>query len=163
MLPIETYKEGEKITKVCVEDIHKLLNRIIDVIDKAYNNSMEIIDDSFMTYDKNDGYLYEGNMVVGTGTATPHEEDIFNEDLGEEIAFRKAKLNANVKKLRLLAKVLKENVKVGEAIRQELDKLSSYICMDLAALNEVNPGYEERMYDQIYTPSFNRIYLVDEV
>ena len=36
-LPIETTIEGEKITKVCVEDVHKLLNRIIDPVNDSYS------------------------------------------------------------------------------------------------------------------------------
>ena len=42
-LPIKTIKEGNKITKVCVEDIYKIINRLQKSMDDAYNKSMEII------------------------------------------------------------------------------------------------------------------------
>ena len=43
-LPIETTREGDKITKVCVEDVYKIINRIQDAMDKSYNNSIDIIE-----------------------------------------------------------------------------------------------------------------------
>ena len=41
-LPIETTREGNKITKVCVEDVYKIINRVLDALDDTYNNSIEI-------------------------------------------------------------------------------------------------------------------------
>ena len=43
-MPIETTREGNKITKKCVEDVYKIVNRVIEGMDKAHNNSVDIID-----------------------------------------------------------------------------------------------------------------------
>ncbi len=92
-LPIETSREGDKITKVCVEDIYKVVNRVVEALDKAYNNSIDIIDSIHKDY--ND---YEGELIIGTGVSQPCHGDVFYESIGNDIAFMKAKLNANIKK-----------------------------------------------------------------
>lgn len=136
MLPIETTKEGNKITKVCVEDIYKILNRVIDTLDKTYNNSMEIMDNTYQIH--ND---CEGNFIIGTGISEPCGEDEFDEELGNEIAFRKAKLNANLKKVRLLRRIQKNLFESLDTVDEELERLCKFIEMDESFLRLYNPDF----------------------
>ena len=136
MLPIETTKEGNKITKVCVEDIYKILNRVIDTLDKTYNNSMEIMDNTYQIH--ND---CEGNFIIGTGVSEPCGEDEFDEELGNEIAFRKAKLNANLKKVRLLKRIQRKIFESLDTVDEELERLCKFIEMDESFLRLYNPDF----------------------
>ena len=42
-LPIKTTQKGDEISKVCVEDCYKIVNRVVQSMDKAYNNSIDIL------------------------------------------------------------------------------------------------------------------------
>ena len=136
MLPIKTTREGDTITKVVVEDMYKSLNRILDGVDKYYNNSMEIIDSIHKEYDG-----YEGELIVGTGVSKPCAEDIFDEEIGNEIAFKKAKLNANLKKWNIYIRLEKELLKMLGVLDSEIDRIDKYIDMDIEGLRKYNPNY----------------------
>lgn len=135
-LPIETTREGNKITKVCVEDVYKIINRVLDALDDTYNNSIEIIDSVHKTH--ND---YEGEMIIGVGVSEPCGEDEFNEEIGNELAFRKAKLSANLKKVNFLNRIRKEFMKGIDKILDEQEPLIDYIYNDLRAIRKYNPDY----------------------
>ena len=124
-LPIKTVREGNKITKVCVEDVYKMINRVQDAMNKAYDNSVDIINSIHKTYDN-----CEGELIVGKGISQPCLTDAFDETIGNNIAFMKAKLNANMKKRNLLAKVYNEYMKTLNTIEEEVLKIDSYIIMD---------------------------------
>ena len=135
-LPIETTREGNKITKVCVEDVYKMLNRVIEQLNKSYLNSVDIIN----SVDKEiNGY--EGSLIVGTGVAQPCLTDAFDEEIGNNIAFMKAKLNANLKKFKLLNRIYKELDKTLVVIDDELDSIADYIQLDLDGIRRYNPDY----------------------
>ena len=136
MLPIKTTREGDTITKVVVEDMYKSLNRILAGVDKYYNNSMEIIDSIHKEYDG-----YEGELIVGTGVSKPCTEDIFDEEIGNEIAFKKAKLNANLKKWNIYIRLEKELLKMLGVLDSEIDRIDKYIDMDIEGLRKYNPNY----------------------
>lgn len=135
-LPIKTFREGNKITKICVEDIYKILNRVIEQMDKSYNNSMELIDAIEKEVDD-----YEGSLIVGTGVSEPCITDAFDEEIGENIAFMKCKLNANLKKRNLLLKVYFQYMKVLNVLDTELSKIEKYIDLDLKGIRLHNPDY----------------------
>lgn len=135
-LPIETYTDGNKITKVCVEDVYKVFNRILEQLDKSYNKSIDIID----SVDK-EVNGYEGSLIIGTGTSQPCLTDAFDEEIGNNIAFMKAKLNANLKKFRLLNRIYKEIDKILNVIENEQDSIYDYIQLDLEGLRKYNPDY----------------------
>jgi len=135
-LPVKTTREGDKITKVCVEDVYKLVNRIIDSMDKAYNKSIDILDSITKEVDG-----YEGILIVGTGVSQPCGDDVFDEQIGNDIAFIKAKLNANLKKVRFIDRISKEYRKFFDTLFQEFEKLSTYIEKDIDKIKEYNPNY----------------------
>ena len=135
-MPIKTTRDGDKITKICTEDIYKIINRVQDYMDKAHNNSIDIINDIHKIYDG-----YEGELIIGTGTSQPCKEDVFNEEIGNNIAFMKAKLNANIKKYNFLRKVYNEYIDLITSLGGELGKVMYYIDYDLAGIRKYNPEY----------------------
>lgn len=135
-MPIETTREGNKITKVCVEDVYKMVNRVIEVMDKAYNNSVEILDSIHKEVNG-----YEGELIIGTGISQPCLTDAFDEEIGTNIAFMKAKLNANLKKRNLLYRIYNKYVDVLDSLDTEIEKVENYINMDLEGIRRHNPEY----------------------
>ena len=148
-LPIETTREGDKITKVCVEDIYKMVQRLYDTLYKSYSESKEIIDSSYKKYWSNveDNTVYTGYLVVGTGVSEPCGEDTFDEDTGNNIAFMKAKLNANIKKYNIVRRVHNKFVDALVKFGNEMDKILDYIDMDIDALREYNPDYMKGKFE----------------
>lgn len=147
-MPIETSREGDKITKICVEDVYKIINRIQNAMDKAYNNSIDIINSIHKTYNE-----YEGELIIGTGVSQPCKGDEFDEKLGNNIAFMKAKLNANIKKANFIRRIYKEYLSALFATEEELDTIENLIMMDLTSLREYNEDYltnfeDNLMYDE---------------
>lgn len=142
-LPIRTYVEGDKITKICVEDIYKLLNRLLEPVNKSYSEIDEILDSC---YQECDGY--EGEFIIGRGTSKPCNDDSFNENIGNEIAFRKAKLNANVKKFKLVYKIYKALGPLVSTVSDELIRLSKYMSKDVEAIRKYNPQYLNKTFDE---------------
>jgi hypothetical protein len=140
-VPIFTKKEGEKITKVCVESMHKVINRLQDKMHKAWNDSVDVFDSLDDKTVKLGDDEYQGSIIVGTGVSQPCNGDQFDEELGNEIAFKKAKLNANIKKYNFLWKVFKIQSAFMEEIHQELDKVDDHIYKDIYALREHNESY----------------------
>ena len=132
-IPIETVRDGNKITKVCVEDVYKMLNRVIVPLDKA----RDLCD----WEDKEYGEAY-GSLIIGRGTSQPCMTDAFDEEIGNNIAFMKAKLSANIKKRRLLERVVDCVIdEVLVALREEIDKIDDLIDMDLRGIRRHNPEY----------------------
>lgn len=136
MLPIKTTKENDEITKVVIEDVHKIINRIYEAMNEAYNNSAEILESIHKEYDG-----FEGELIIGTGKSKPCGEDKFNEDIGQSLAFKKAKLNANIKKRNFVRRVIKEYLRALGKINEENLELNSYIEMDIKGIREHNPDY----------------------
>lgn len=142
-LPIETTRDGNKITKVCVEDVYKIMNRVIEAMDKAHNNSVDIINSVDKNYVSNDDTKYFGSLIIGKGISQPCLKDAFDEGIGNDIAFMKAKLNANIKKHNLLVRVWNEFDKLLDIIDIDLGKIDDYIYDDLMRLRQYNPEYLE--------------------
>ena len=137
--PIETTREGNKITKTCVEDVHKIVNRIIDCMDKAHNKSVDIINSL-----NREGYSKEGKenaTIFGAGISQPCIKDVFDEKLGNNIAFMKMKLNANIKKHNFINRIINNYIECVENIVDELDPIDSNIHMDLEGIRKHNPEY----------------------
>ena len=135
-MPIKTSREGNKITKVCVEDIYKLINRVQEAMDKAYENSVDIVDS---VHKEVDGF--EGELIIGRGTSQPCLTDAFDEEIGNNIAFMKAKLNANIKKYNIVRRVFMEYIRAIDSFEEELDRIECYINFDLEGIREYNPEY----------------------
>lgn len=135
-MPIETTREGDKITKVCVEDVYKIINRVLATMDKAYNKSTDIVDTVWKEYGD-----YEGQLIIGTGVSQPCLTDAFDEEIGNNIAFMKAKLNANIKKHNLLVRIFNAWGDAMDSIDEEISKVDYYIKMDLDGIRRHNPEY----------------------
>lgn len=135
-LPIETKREGDKITKICVEDSYKFLNRIIEPLNKMYNNVADITDSLHQEYGN-----YEGEFIIGVGVSEPCSGDQFNEEIGNEIAFRKAKLKANLKKYRILDRTFKELDKFYSTLVTEINTIEKYLSDDIYAIRQYNEDF----------------------
>lgn len=136
-LPITTVREGNKITKVCVEDVYKMLNRIIE----KQNVTADLLESLHKTVETEEGALVPGEFIIGTGTSQPCLTDAFDEEIGSNIAFMKAKLNANLKKYRFLGKVWNSLIKTLDTVDDEFDRVSEMILMDLDGVRKHNPEY----------------------
>lgn len=130
--PIKTIKEGNKITKICVEDIYKTLNRIIRPLEKT----RDICDEADKDYED-----CEGSLIIGVGRSQPCMRDAFDEEIGNNLAFIKAKLNANLKKRKLIIRVWKQLVETLMATEKEIDKVEELIEMDIDGVRKHNPEY----------------------
>lgn len=139
--PVQTYRDGNKITKVCVESMHKVFNRIIDKMDHAHNKVCEIIDSVDKEVENGNGEIGFGSLVVGTGTSQPCFPDVFDEEIGSNIAFMKAKLAVNLKKYNILERIFKEYDKLTDEIESEIMKVVENIDRDIIGIRRHNPEY----------------------
>ena len=135
-MPIVTTREGNKITKVCVEDIYKIINRVKFAMNKSYTKMNALLNDIQKDYRG-----INGKFIIGKGVSQPCITDAFDEEFGNNIAFMKAKLNANLKKLRLLQKVYNEYIKMKDVLIDEMDKIGGYVELDLDGIRKHNPDY----------------------
>ena len=135
-LPIKTERDGNKITKVCVEDVYKIVNRVYDNMAKAFNKSEEALDSIHKEVDG-----WEGELIIGTGVSQPCMTDAFDEEIGNNIAFMKAKLNANMKKRNLLVGIYNNFSKLLSEIDEEIFKVEDLIEFDLRGIKLHNPDY----------------------
>ena len=153
-MPIETNREGTKITKVCVEDVYKMINRVQDAMNKAYNNSVDIIDSIHKDYKCADGTVASGELIIGTGISQPCLTDAFDEEIGNNIAFMKAKLNANIKKHNFLCRIYNEFGDLCYKMDEEFDKIDKNIIRDLVGLRNFNPEYLTGIEDKLGLPAY---------
>lgn len=138
-LPIETIRDGYKTTKVCVEDVYKMVNRTQEALDTAYENVREILDSIHKEYNG-----YEGELIIGTGISQPCLKDAYDEEIGDNIAFMKAKLNANLKKYKILRRILKElAVASMSIIANDIITTLINIDRDLKGIRYYNNDYLE--------------------
>ena len=149
-LPIRTSREGNKITKVCVEDIYKMINRIGAAEERSTEKWNEILESLDKDVEDADGGIVNGCLVVGTGISQPNIKDAFDETVGNNIAFMKAKLNANFKKRNILFKLFNAANITLEAISEEIVKIDNKIQMDLEGIRKHNPEYLSRLDEYGY-------------
>jgi hypothetical protein len=114
-----------------------MLNRIIE----KQNVTADLLESLHKTVETTDGALVPGEFIVGTGISQPCLTDAFDEEIGSNIAFMKAKLNANLKKYRFLGKVWNSLIKTLDAVDDEFDRVSEMILMDLEGVRKHNPEY----------------------
>jgi len=139
--PIVTTREGNKITKVCVEDVYRLINRVQENMTKHWNNAVDILDGIKKSVPNNEGIVGTGTLIVGTGISQPCLNDAFDEEIGLELAFKKAKLNANLKKRNLLVKVWNEFAAILDNVDDEIRKINEFIKLDVEGVRQYNPDY----------------------
>jgi hypothetical protein len=114
-----------------------MLNRIIE----KQNVTADLLESLHKTVETTDGALVPGEFIVGTGISQPCLTDAFDEEIGSNIAFMKAKLNANLKKYRFLDKVWNSLIKTLDAVDDEFHRVSEMILMDLEGVRKHNPEY----------------------
>ena len=139
--PIQTIREGNKITKICVEDYYKMINRIADAEDRSAEKWNEIWES--MGED-------DTCVIIGTGISQPCLTDAFDEEIGNNIAFMKAKLNANMKKRNALFKLYDAAYITIDAIDEEIAKIDDLIALDLKNLRQYNPEYLSKLDEYGY-------------
>ena len=141
MLPIKTIKDGESTTKIIVEDVYKTINAVYEALDKCYNNSSDILDSVHRQYTNDEGETYEGELIVTAGISEPCHGDVYDEEIGNEIAFRKAKVKSNLRKNRILKRIVDELCTCIKTTLNEAEKSYKYLNMDIKALRKYNPDY----------------------
>ena len=146
-MPIKTVRDGNKITKVCVEDIYKMLKRIGIAEERSTKKWNEVWDSVDKEFTDANGNTVNGCLIIGTGISQPNIKDAFDENIGNNIAFMKAKLNANFKKRNVLLKLWNSVMITIDAIDDEIYKLDNMIGMDLYNLRKHNPAYLEKLDD----------------
>ena len=149
-MPIMTIHDGEETTKICVEDMYKAINRVIE----AYNNFVEYAEDQFDEIGKrevclSDDDTWTGCLVVGKGVSKPCHGDEYDEEIGNNIAFMKAKLNANIKKWNFFVGLWNKNNKLRKAIDSEIYKIEGNIFMDLDGIRDYNPDYLDGIEEKL--------------
>ena len=130
--PIQTKRDGNKITEICVEDYYKMINRIGEAEERSSEKWNEIWDS--MGED-------DTCVIIGTGISHPCLTDAFDEEIGNNIAFMKAKLNANMKKRNVLRKLWEATMITINAINEEWNKIDNLIAYDLNGLRKYNTEY----------------------
>ena len=136
MLPVKTIKQGETTIKIVVDDFYKTLNRVIDGLNNLVDSSNNIIDSVHKEYED-----YEGELIIGRGVSQPCNGDKYDEALGSEIAFRKAKINGNLKKCRIIERLLAELWKYEVVLSEELTNLDTQLLEDTDYMKQVNPNF----------------------
>lgn len=149
-MPIKTNREGNKITKVCVEDFYKIVNRIAYAEQRSAEKWNEIWDSFDKTIVDHEGNNITGCLVIGTGISQPNIKDAFDEEIGNNIAFMKAKLNANMKKRNALFKLYNAAYITIDAIDEEIAKVDDLIALDLKNLRQHNPEYLSKLDEYGY-------------
>ena len=143
--PIKTVREGNKITKVCVEDVYKMIGRIVE----KHNATAELLESIHKSVETEDGKYIPGEFIIGKGTSQPCLTDAFDEEIGSNIAFMKAKLNANFKKYHFLDKVWNSLIDTLDVMEGEIDRVSEMILMDLNGIRKHNPEYLDGIEDEL--------------
>lgn len=147
-LPIETTREGDKITKVCVEDTYKVVNRVKESLSKNMTKIEDILENFVKKeYVNSQGKSCKGYLIIGNGVSQPCNDDVFDEELGNEIAFRKAKLNANIKKHHFLVRIYNHLVDIQNDLNEDIFKIEDNICYDLNELRNYNEDYLSGLED----------------
>lgn len=136
MLPVKTIKQGETTIKIVVDDFYKTLNRVIDGLSNLVDNSNTIINSVHKEYGD-----YEGELIIGRGVSQPCNGDKYDEALGSEIAFRKAKINGNLKKIRIIERLLTKLWKYEFILSEELTNLDTQLLEDSNYMKQVNPDF----------------------
>lgn len=154
--PIQTKREGNKITKICVEDIYKIINRIGAAEERSSEEWNKIMDEIEKEVPNARGEIGKGCLVIGTGVSQPNIKDAFDEEIGNTIAFMKAKLNANMKKRNILFRLHNAAFITLDAIDSEIAKIDGKIALDLANLREHNPDYLNKLDEYGYK------YIIDD-
>lgn len=126
---IKLFKKGTKTIVVVHDEWTKL-----------YNQTEMIISRSFHKIDK---YLrHTEEIIEGRGISQPCGEDVYDENIGKQIAFKKAKLHANMKKFNRIYNVYKILTKTSEKIVELLIKLNTLIEKDIDYIKQYNKDFK---------------------
>lgn len=132
--PIQTIEKDKEVVKLCTENLTKFRNVVVDHVYKTFDNIVS----SFTNWFDPDTGEY---LIESKGVAKCTDGDKFDSLVGKEIAFRKVKLAANIKKLRKLKFALLELEKCYSYLVAKTIKIQKYIEKDIEALRKYNPTY----------------------
>lgn len=116
---IKTFKENNTITKVRIENASDLFSFMYSSLGSVY---------SFLNK--------EDQVIVTLGKSTPRNGDEFNEKSGNIIAFRKARIKANKKKIDLLIKFRKFLLELIRNTNEKTLKLQKFVDKDVRYIKE---------------------------
>lgn len=135
--PIKTIEKDNVIVKLCTENVNKLRSRCINIAMESTNKIIEMFNRWFD--------LETGDFLINSRGVAKCNEDEFDSKIGKEIAFRKVKLSANIKKLHMVDGALREQLKGASQLLEIRNKLLKYVDKDIDALKEYNPSYCPRL------------------
>jgi hypothetical protein len=139
-----------------------MINRIGAAEERSAKEWNEIWNSLDKDIEDADGSIVNGCLVVGTGISQPNIKDAFDETVGNNIAFMKAKLNANFKKRNILYKFYKAANITLDAIAEEVVKIDDKIYMDLEGIRKHNPEYLSRLDEYGYEFNLDDDYEIQE-
>lgn len=122
--PIKTIKNGNTTYKVVSDDLRKLKRKNRDRFLKLYIELSHLNDNI-------------KDFVTHTGVSTPAKSDTYDSNLGEIIAFKKAKIKNNDYRARKLAKMTLTLFDLIEELNKEIEILDSSTEMDEKYLSKL--------------------------
>lgn len=125
---IKLFKKKEKTIVVVKDDWSKLYAQMEDILN--------------FTQRKLNKYLDNMNLYVeGKGISSPCGEDVYDENIGKQIAFKKAKLSANMKKFRKIHHVYRIMNDCTTKLGLLLMKINSFIEKDIEYIQNYNKDF----------------------
>ena len=134
MYPIKTFIGNDTVVKVCTEDVSKVRKNVLNVLERTCENIVEKFDRWYS--DSKEGFYLDSK-----GKATCDGNDEFDLETGEEIAFRKVKLVATIKKYKMLEQTIRQFEKAIDELEEIQSRYAIYIHNDVKALRKFNPEY----------------------
>jgi predicted ATP-grasp superfamily ATP-dependent carboligase len=135
--PIKTIEKDNVIVKLCTENLNKLRNKFISILASTYDKIANRFDD---WYDPD-----SGEYLINSKGVAKCNGDEFDPEVGKEIAFRKVKLSANIKKLHVIDSAIRAQLQGASEMFEIRKKILKYIQKDIEALKEYNPSYEPNL------------------
>lgn len=135
--PIKTIEKDNVIVKLCTENLNKLRSKFISILAGTYDKIANRFDD---WYDPD-----SGEYLINSKGVAKCNGDEFDLEVGKEIAFRKVKLSANIKKLHVIDSAIRAQLQGASEMFEIRNKIFKYIQKDIEALKEYNPSYEPNL------------------
>lgn len=122
--PIKTIKNGTTTYKVVSDDLRKLKRKNQDRFIKLYVELNKLNNDI-------------KDFVTHSGISKPAASDVYDDKLGEIIAFKKAKIKNNGYRSRQLSRIIIKLCDLAEELSEEMNALDDSIDMDQEFLSKL--------------------------
>lgn len=136
MYPIKTFVGKNTVVKVCTEDVSKIVKNVRSLLQELNLCIEEMFYNNWYSDSKN------GFYIESKGKAVCDDKDEFDLETGEEIAFRKVKLIANIKKFRMLSRIINKVNDILDSLIDLRTRYAEYITKDQIALEKYNPDFD---------------------